>query len=178
MCFICEGGTNEQYNQHLHEQIVSRGFALAPVGSGWSHRGFVYTIGLVDSRNHPELVVINFELGRAVTVLEMLASSVVEGTRFEAGGTSVQLGAEIGFRQVRARHLRRGLMAGWSSYYRDVGRFDLEASALQVVLPDEGRCYECQPTQPNLDGDRHVSFMGPGRQARQAHLQRPRKGKR
>jgi hypothetical protein len=69
-------------------------------------------------------------------------------------------------------------MDGWFSYYRDVGRYDPDLRALQVVVPDEGRCYEWQLTQPHLDGDRHVSFIGPGRRARQAHLQRPRKRKR
>lgn len=69
-------------------------------------------------------------------------------------------------------------MAGWFSYYHGVGRYALDVSALQVVLPDACRCHECQKTQPHLDGDRHVSFVGPGRRARWAHLQRSRKGAR
>ena len=89
MCFICEGGTTEQYNQRLHEQILTGGFALAPVGSGWNDDGFAYTIGLIDGRAHPELVVVSFQLGKAVAALDELARSVIRGARFEAGGTAV-----------------------------------------------------------------------------------------
>jgi Domain of unknown function (DUF4262) len=178
MCFICEGGTTEQYNQRLHEQILRRGFALSPVGSGWKDQGFADTIGLIDGRDHPELVVVSVQLSLAVAVLDDLAGSVVEGRRFEAGGTGIVGGVEVGFRTVRAHHVRRGLMDGWFSYYREVGRYDLEVRALQVVLPDGGRCHECRTTQPHLDRDLHASVTGPGRQARRAHLQRPKHGRR
>jgi hypothetical protein len=172
MCFICQGGTIEQLNQLLHEQIRTKGFALSPVGSGWNAHGFAYTIGLVDGRDHPELVAVSCQLLDTVAALDELAQSVVQGVRFEPGGTAIVGDAVVGFREVRTRHIQRGLMDGWFSYYREVGHYDLEVRVLQVVLPDRRRCHECQTTQPHLDRDLHVSFTGPGRQARRAHLQR------
>jgi Domain of unknown function (DUF4262) len=173
MCVMCKGGTREQVRQNLYAQICALGFALVPVGRAWNNKGWAYTIGLIDSRDHPELVVAGVQLGEAVTVLDRLAKAVLDGIRYDTCDTATA-NADIGFGEVQALHIRRGLMDGWIDYYGAAGRRDLDLRALQVVLPDGMRCYEHQRTQPRLDGNRHVSFDGLNRAARRGHPRPPR----
>ena len=59
---------------------------------------------------------------------------------------------------MHERHLDEGLIRSWQPYYDSVGRYDLTPRALQIVLPDDGRCFRCQTTQPRLDqSHRHLS---------------------
>jgi len=64
----------------MYQQICDRDYALVPVGRGWDDMGWAYTLGLVVGYLHPELVIVGVPLGVAVTVLDELARSVVEGT--------------------------------------------------------------------------------------------------
>lgn len=173
MCDMCAGATIEDVRQRLHDTIVTDGFALVPVASNDSDRGFAYTIGLVDGFVHPELVVVNHPLDEAVRVLYMLAKSVTGGARLQPGSAVGCLGGEVGLVDVHPAHFRRGLIAMWFDYYRAALRHDLEPSALQVILPSDRCCHEHQSTQPRLDSAAHVPF-GPTRAERRTR----RSGKR
>lgn len=173
MCEMCAGATIDDVRQRLHEKIVTDGFALVPVGGNGSDRGFAYTVGLVNSFMHPELVVVNHPLDEAVQVLYTLGKRVTGGSRLHAGDVVSCLGGEVALVDVHPAHFRRGLIAMWFDYYRAAQRLDLEPSALQVVLPTEHHCYEHQATQPRLDTEAHVPF-GPTRAERRAQ----RSGKR
>jgi Domain of unknown function (DUF4262) len=172
---MCKGATRDEVRQNLYLQICTNGFALVPVGRGWDDNGWAYTLGLVDSHNHPELVVAGVPLGKAVTVLDQLATSVLDGTRYDTSDRAAAFNAEIGFAEVRALHIRRGLMDGWIDYYGAAGRRDLDLRVLQVVLPDGTRCHEHQRSQPRLDSTRHVSFDGLNRETRRRHPRPQRK---
>jgi Domain of unknown function (DUF4262) len=168
MCVMCNEGNIEDVFRILHLQIVDRGFAIVPVGTRTENKGWAYTIGLIDSKDHPELIVAGYPLDRAVDVIYELGAAVMAGDRLGSPGRLAIHGFEIGARAVDERHLRGDLIAGWHFYYDTLGRYDLVPRALQVVLPDGGRCFEHQTTQPRLDDRRHVPFDGPNRQQRRA----------
>ena len=174
MCVMCEGGSRQQARQNLYAQICALGFALLPVGRTWSNKGWAYTIGLIDKCDHQELVIAGVRLGEAVTVPDHLANAVLDGIHFDTCDAAVAFNADIGFVEVQALHIRRGLMDGWTDYHAAPARPDLDLRALQVVLPAGSRCYEHQGTQPRLDGNRHVSFDGLSRAARRSHPRPPR----
>lgn len=158
MCVICDGGTFEDELANLHQEITDRGFALMPVGSSLDALGLVYTIGLIDGVDHPELVVAGFPLGRAASAVNYLACRIVDGERIEGRRELPILGTQIGIAPVHERHLTGNLMARWHWYYDQVGRWDLTLRALQIRLPDGQRCYECQRDQPRLDRPAHSAY--------------------
>jgi hypothetical protein len=163
------GATREEYVRRLHLQIVDRGFTIIQVGTRTENKGWAYTIGLIDSRDHPELVVAGYRLDRAAAVLNQLGTAITAGDRLDIPGDHlVFLGTEIGARPVHERHLEGGLIASWRSYYDSVGRYDLVPKALQIVLPDDRRCFKCQTTQPRLDESHRAPFDGLTRQQRRA----------
>ncbi len=166
MCVMCNGGTIKDVFRILNLQIIDRGFAIVPVGTRTDNKGWAYTIGLIDSKDHPELVVAGYPLDRAVDVLDQLGAAIMAGDRLDTSGRLAVHSLEIGVRPVHQRHLRGDLIAGWHLYYDGVGRHDLVPQALQVVLPDGGHCFEHQTTQPRLDDRRHVPFDGLTRQQR------------
>jgi hypothetical protein len=167
MCVICNGGSIEDVVNRLHAQIVTRGFAIVPVGA--LEKGWAYTIGLINSKDHPELVIAGHPLERAVNVIDDLGAAVLAGDRLDTAGDHLVFhGVHIGTRPVHERHLRSDLLAAWHWYYSSVGRRDLAPRALQIVVPDGGFCFEHQTTQPRLDDHRHVPFDGMTRQQRRA----------
>ena len=177
MCVMCNGATREEVLRDLHLQISDRGFTIVSVGTTLENKGWAYTIGLIDSKDHPELVVAGYPLGGAVVVLDQLSAAVLAGDRLDIPGDHlVFCGAEIGARRVHERHLRGGLIASWQSYYQSVGRHDLVPRALQIVLPDGRCCSEHQTAQPRLDDNHHVAFAGLTRQQRRARPAAIRRG--
>jgi len=169
MCVMCNGGTIEDLFRILDLQIIDRGFAIVPISTRTENKGWVYTIGLIDSKEHPELVVAGYPLDLAIDVVDQLGTAVIAGDRVDPTARLAVNGLEIGARSVHERHLRGDLIARWHFYYETLGRCDLVPRALQVVLPDGGYCFEHQTTQPRLDDRRHVPFDGPNRQQRRAH---------
>jgi hypothetical protein len=169
MCVMCKGATREEFFRCLQRQIADRGFTVMSIGTRLENKGWAYTIGLIDSKDHPELVVAGYPLGRAAGILRQLGAAVVAGDRLDLPGDHlVFYGAEIGARAVHERHLQGGLMATWHSYYDSVGRYDLVLRAVQIVLPDGHCCFEHHTSQPRLDGSHRVPFDGLTRQQRRA----------
>ncbi len=168
MCVMCNGGSIADLFRILDLQIVDGGFAIVPISTRTENKGWAYTIDLIDSKDHPELVVAGYNLDLAVDVIDQLGAAVMSGDRLDSTGRLAFNGLEIGARSVHERHLRGDLIADWHFYYETLGRHDLVPRALQVVLPDGGYCFEHQTTQPRLDDRRHVPFDGPNRQQRRA----------
>jgi hypothetical protein len=141
MCVMCSGATVKDVVNRLHREIEDRGFAIVPVEDASEKTSWAYTIGLVDSMNHPELVVAGHPLGAAVRVLGELGQAVLGGHRLEPDDSPITFhGAAVGVVPVHQWHLHQGLIAAWHWYYDGVGRPDVEPRALQILLPDAYVC--------------------------------------
>jgi hypothetical protein len=159
MCVLCDGGTLEDVCNGLHQQIVERGYALCPVVGPVPEQGWVYTIGLVDNFNHPELAAVAVRMNDGIGAVDAVAQLVKSGQRFEPGTSSRVCGVELAFLDVDAAHIRRGLINSWFLYYEHVCRWNLEPEVTQVVLPAGGACHQHQDSQPRLDDPKPVSFV-------------------
>ena len=152
MCDMCNGATMQEVLDNMHRKIASNGFTTMSVEATARTKEWSYTIGLRHNHDHPELVVAGYPHQGAVAVLSELAAEVVKGDRFDIPGDRVLFhDAEIGVVPVHAQYLKGELMAAWHWYSDAVGRPDLEPEALQIVLPDDQRCFHHQTTQPRLD---------------------------
>lgn len=169
-CSICNGATREECLDDVHLRILEYGFTMQAVGASLSKRGMVYSIGLVDKHDHPELVIAGRPIREAARIVESLAMRVTEGVRYKPGET-ILLGGELllGVGAVHERHLKDGLLAVWREYYGRLGRIDLSLEAVQILVSEDDHCFECQTTQPRLDLPLHQPYDGVGRQKRRGH---------
>jgi hypothetical protein len=89
MCMMCDGATRDEALRSLHQKIDRRGFTVMSVGSSYDHRGWAYTIGLVDRLGHPELVIAGLVIGQAAVVLAELATDVLSGLHLDGGSDCI-----------------------------------------------------------------------------------------
>ncbi|HEX6394000.1 MAG TPA: DUF4262 domain-containing protein [Acidimicrobiales bacterium] len=161
MCAFCEGETHEDFVDSLRCKVSRFGFTLMSVGDGPEDRGVVYTIGLIDECDHPELLISGYPIADAAEILCDVGRFVSRGHRIDQWRSfRYKRAAKLGLVQIDEEHLRDGLMAAWNWCYGDVdvGRL----TALQVLLPDGSCCFRHQTTQPVLGPlkvRRHPNWM-------------------
>lgn len=112
MCFICDGGTDEQLHELLFADIANKGWTFTAVEGFFP---WTYTIGLA-ARGDPELVMLG-PIRRAHKVLDELAGRVVAGLTLAEGDVVHANGEHLLVGAVHPRQVERGLLAGWFGYY-------------------------------------------------------------
>ena len=167
MCDLCDGADYDDVYSKICSLISARGFTIIRVGSHDNTPGWAYTIGLVDNFDHPELVVAGLPLDEAAEVLTALGGCVAGGDRIDSPGQHSLNGIPIGVVPVHLRHLDSGLMDCWHGYYDWLVRSDVELTALQIVMPADGCCWEHQRDQPDLSTPTQTPFDGVTGQRRQ-----------
>ena len=87
MCAMCDGVTHEEFLEDLHDLIGRHGFTVSGIEPDADHPTWLYTIGLVDSVDHPELAVLGVPLGFGISVLNSWGNYVLDGNVLAAGET-------------------------------------------------------------------------------------------
>jgi hypothetical protein len=170
-------------------RIALRGFTIVGVeaSSPWA-----YTIGLMQSFNHPELVVTGPSLERAGHLLGAVSGRVRDGERFTATSPpqSVCKCSTVAFGAVHRGQWEQGRFDWWFQYYAWAGGSPrAEPEAIQVLWPDEEDRFPPDPEfciphggqcQPLLDREpRHNVNTGSDRTQRRrrryGHGKRPRR---
>lgn len=134
---MCDGGTVDEYNAIVSNNIEKSGWHLTGVDRSDSSPGWVYTIGLIERFDHPELVVMGgCCMECAAAQLNDLGRLIQAGTRL-AVGTAVCDGHPGG--PARFGHVHAGRwkdrLGSWMTYYTPLG-LPFERSALQVINRD------------------------------------------
>ncbi len=141
MCDICDGKTHDQVEAETRGHIRRLGWALRGVEPSPESHGWVYTIGLLDSYDHPELVLVDDDWARGGALLNVLGRAVRDGDILQPGDT-IDLGerwAEV--IDVHPEHLFSDVLALWYNVRGPgSGLLPLDPEAYQVVvhgtLPD------------------------------------------
>jgi Domain of unknown function (DUF4262) len=118
---------------------------------------FLYSIGLMQTANHPELIVFGLEPDNAHALFSAMTRDIQAGRRFDQPGVfTIAIGEEhrVGIRRVHpTQHpLYLGFAMGYCTYMGRIG----ELEAVQAFWPDssgkfpfEVGCnfgvYQCQP---------------------------------
>lgn len=146
MCELCDGVSLETVMARTRERIDAFGFTMMMVEgpTPWT-----YTIGLLDSFGHPELVVTSLEPRRSGALLTSVVNRVRLGQRFDRPGACLEVSASVlRFGPVHPAQWRHGRFAMWQSFYDWVGHAPDEL-AVQVLLPaDDGvhhQLLDCDP---------------------------------
>jgi hypothetical protein len=136
---------------------------------------WVYTIGLLEEFDHPELVTVGYPVEEAAELLDEFAALVTARLRFEANSTITVNTSEVGIVSVQERYLEDGMMRVWHHYYE--GPATLTLRAVQFVLPDEKFCFRHQKSQMVL-GPLPSLCRGEIRAARKRRVRRKLGGRR
>lgn len=171
MCFICDGGTDEEFDDLIESCIDDPGWFVMGVYDPGGPPGWAYTIGLRESFDHPELVL----TGRACfhcahKALNELGDRVAGGDKFVIGDhVFLPEGGEVRFAKVHENHWQTDLFNAWKAFYRARRVTSPPREALQVVwLDDRGRWQDSPDRrrwrEERLDRGPHLpSYKGKGR---------------
>lgn len=132
---MCDGGTFEESIQHLREIILRSGWAVQVVEPPPGGVGWAYTVGLVLSYGHPELVVVDEDVHRGGALLHELGRRVRDGEVLEAHAPVSIDATRAELVAVHDVHARGGLLTMWHQVHGMDGD-ETEPVALQVVVPD------------------------------------------
>jgi hypothetical protein len=136
MCEICDGKTHEEVLEGMNERIAKFGFTMQGVEGTPDQPPWIYTVGLVDGFDHPELYLRGYPFQLASTLVDGLAGMVVDGTQLKAGET-------VGFGNDTHIHLDAvdpqawgdgDTFNQWWNYYWWRGEGVPDPSALEVRL--------------------------------------------
>src|SRR3954454_19246658 len=150
MCEMCEGKTRAEVLLDVGEKIRRNGFVLQGVGGGHSEPTWVYTIGLLDHLDHPELIVVGPEAESAAAIISHAIAQVEEGIPIN-GGDDVRID-NYTFRaiDVHPKQFHSSAFAQWHRYYHALGSPPDEPNAIQLLCPPSLFCGEHGAGVPRL----------------------------
>ena len=151
MCEICDRMTYEEANARQAARIEEHGYTMQFVGdSDDDANGWVYTIGLLDIADHPELILAGVTPRLGAALVGSCASGVLDGECFHVGDR-IDFGDAIA--DVGAVHPIQYELDTFASWYRMQERGAVRARdlwAVQIVLPHFG-FGAARSRQPRLD---------------------------
>ena len=136
MCAICDGKTPEEFLAGVHERIERFGFTMVGVEANPDHPSWLYTVGLVEHHDHPELSALGMPVRFAHAVLDELSHRVMGGQSFQPGDDVVVRGTRFRLDDVDHRLWEGDMFNQWKEYYAWRGDMPPVPSALEVVARD------------------------------------------
>lgn len=135
MCDICNGTTIEQALADIRGHIRSVGWALQGVEPEPGIHGWTYTVGLLESYDHPELLVVDDDVARAGSILNVMGRAIRDGDVIAPGDPIDLGGTPSELIDIHPVHLTGGLMATWHNLHAPAsGGLPLELEAYQLVV--------------------------------------------
>jgi hypothetical protein len=176
MCRICEGASPDDVVADAGVRIAVNGYTVFGVG-GDGHAPWLYTAGLLDACDHPELIVAGVDADLGARLLGTLADPVLGGDRFEVGDHCGARGRMVRIGAVDPVQYDAHAFAMWHRLREAAVLRAPRLSAVQVVVED-GFCAEHAAMQPLLSDPK--ARLGtrrplPNRAARRRQARRPRR---
>ena len=133
MCMICDGATHEEVLTETDERIGRFGFTMVGIEPNPDHPPWLYTIGLVERHNHPELCVLGMPEHAGFRLLDAVSRWVLGGERLAPGRDVIVGGVRYHVDDLDDRVVAGDMLAQWHDYYRWRGDLELRPSALELV---------------------------------------------
>ena len=143
MCLRCDGYSEDDVHNTTEMQILVHGWSVAAVEQ---NAPWAYSIGVLETYAHPELVVMGVELGTAQSLINYVGACVRDG-----GGVVDHAGLQAeGIRlvEVHERNLRSDLFRSWARYYGELPR---AGDFVQILPPPDIFCACHQQAYRRLD---------------------------
>lgn len=173
MCKICDGQTPDEFDADFDRIIRDHGWGLMSVEADERSLGWVYTVGLIERFDHPELVTVNLEPEMAAVVLNDLGEAVRAGHRLAPGSVPAGTGVFVELFEVHPRQIEHGVFATWVDRFAWMPEPPV-FGALEVVLPDDAYCDDHRGRTPYLCGVDYRLSVGNRAMRRARHRRRHR----
>jgi hypothetical protein len=134
MCAMCDGETHEKFLTGVHERVQRFGFTMLGVEPDPDHPPWLYTLGLVEHHDHPELSILGAPLAFGYKVLDELSGRVLDGECFEYGDEVVVGGVYLHVDVVDDRLWDGDMFNQWKEYYLWRGDPPPAPSALELIV--------------------------------------------
>lgn len=188
VCFICDGGTDEELLAEEFMRIALHGFTMTGVDSAppWT-----YTIGLEQSFRHPELVITGLSAETAAELITSVVERIRTGARFDGSSPPLPLCGctTVAFGAVHDSQWEKGRFNQWLNYYDWLAGDRPPRRAVQLLWAGASGAFPPDPEfcrdhggrcQPLLDeAPRHDVNTGGNREQRRrakyGHGQRKRR---
>ena len=138
MCVICDGGSEEELLADEFVRMALDGYVMVSVEP---EPTWAYTIGLLKSFDHPELVVTGLSDDTAAHVMSHFVARIRKGERFTTSSPPVPLCncTTATFGTVHPAQWDRGRFDHWLRYYGWAGDPPPIREAVQVLWDIDGR---------------------------------------
>ncbi|HSL57634.1 MAG TPA: DUF4262 domain-containing protein [Acidimicrobiales bacterium] len=136
MCFMCDGGTYEQYQQLVADHIERFGWHIAGVEPEGMRPAWAYTIGMLERYEHPELIITGlccFDCGQSV--LNAVGRVVADGGRLAPGDEVVVRDRVVRIGSVHPRQWETDLFNFWWRRH-EMLTMPPSPAAVQVIIAD------------------------------------------
>jgi hypothetical protein len=128
----------------IHGNVEQIGWSLVGVHGGPTYPSWTYTIGLIKSFDHPELIVVGLPPNDGGAFLNELGERIKAGVVLAAGDELDAWDKRWRLAEVHPSHWTTDRFAVWVEYHGTI-RHLLEPRALQVVWPDEAGNFPGEP---------------------------------
>ncbi len=137
MCEMCDGGNIADLVEDLDRFIDETGWAVQAVVPRPGHVGWAYTIGLAEVFGHPELLMVDHDIGRAGRIVNGLGMRIRDDRLQLAPGDQEAVGGiDVELVEVHPVHLCGEALAMWHALYADIPpQMRPRLAALQVRAP-------------------------------------------
>lgn len=140
MCEMCDGKTESEVLLDLGQIIRRNGYVLQGIEGGHDGPSWVYTIGLVDLLDHPELIVVGPEAERAAAIITEAVALVEDGFPIGGGGVIRIGGVSFPAVDVHPQQFQTSVFAMWHTYYEAAGSAPDQPRAIQLLCPPSLFC--------------------------------------
>lgn len=156
MCRMCEGFSQEDMFAEDAAIIEEHGYLVTGVGSA-DPPHWAYTVGLLDRKDHPELIVAGPHFRIASAIIDRVGRRILDGARFAAGdqidieaGELFDCEATLRVGAVEPIQYRLDTFNVWFALADHGAVRTHELRALQLVAPAEVVCPCGLCDQPDL----------------------------
>jgi hypothetical protein len=165
MCFICDGGTEEQAVEEITQHIIETGWSVQGVLRQNGRLDWAYTIGLAERFDHPELVVTGMCCFPCAGNMLNQAARLVAGGRRPDVGEVLELSAPVRLGAVHPDQWRGDRFAVWLRYY-ETRPTTPSTAALQLIWMDDLGTWQDDPGRSSWQRRRLDRPPGAGLTAR------------
>lgn len=154
-CSCCdEGISHDDVVARMKAKIAQNGWTAQGILANENQPGWTYTIGLDQSRSHPDLLIVGLDQKVAYYVLDVLAQRVMAGERFEPGQSlSGLLAGDYELVVIEVDDVTEGDIFNMATFFYEGWNF----TALQLVWPDMDGNY---PWEPGYERGYHQCLVG------------------
>ena len=155
---------DSEIKESIKLNVKKYGCHISLIKSDGYNPSFGYTVGLVKEYNHPEVIVLGFDIDSAHSILSIVLNEIKNGVHFKTGTLYDGFLEEYKVQFVKMKKAHYPDYLGYAGWYNDNSwNFD----TIQLIWPDKNSNFPYDESfskslkyiQPLLDRNEHFKFL-------------------